>query len=96
MPEPTNETACLPEGFCVGAATAGDQTEGNNVNSDFWYLENMHPTMFVERSGDACDSYHRYEEDIAMLAGFGLKLLPLFDRVVTYRADEEPVLRRRT
>ncbi len=72
MPEPTNETRAFPKGFVWGAATAGHQIEGNNVNSDFWYLENMHPTMFVERSGDACDSYHRYEEDIAMLAGFGL------------------------
>lgn len=27
--------------------------------------------MYVERSGDACDSYHRYEEDIALLAGLG-------------------------
>ena len=24
--------------------------------------------MYVERSGDACDSYHRYEEDIVLLA----------------------------
>ena len=62
----------FPEGFVWGAATAGHQIEGNNVNSDFWFLENLTPTTFVERSGDACDSYHRYEEDIALLAGLGL------------------------
>jgi beta-glucosidase len=62
----------FPDGFVWGAATAGHQIEGNNVNSDFWFLENLEPTMFVERSGDACDSYHRYEEDIALLAGLGL------------------------
>jgi beta-glucosidase len=62
----------FPEGFVWGAATAGHQIEGNNVNSDFWFLENLTPTTFVERSGDACDSYHRYEEDVALLAGLGL------------------------
>ena len=28
--------------------------------------------MFSEPSGDACDHYHRYADDIKMLAGFGL------------------------
>ncbi len=62
----------FPKAFAWGAATAGHQIEGNNVNSDLWFMENVEPTMFVERSGDACDSYHRYEEDIAFLAGIGL------------------------
>ncbi|HEX4126100.1 MAG TPA: family 1 glycosylhydrolase [Acidimicrobiales bacterium] len=62
----------FPDGFVWGAATAGHQIEGNNVNSDFWFLENLEPTMFAERSGDACDSSHRYEEDIALLASLGL------------------------
>ncbi len=35
-------------------------------------LENIQPTQFVDRSGDACDSYHRYEEDIAVRASLGL------------------------
>jgi beta-glucosidase len=68
--EPKQRT--FPEGFVWGAATAGHQIEGNNVNSDFWFLENIQPTTFVERSGDACDSYHRFEEDIALLAQVGL------------------------
>ena len=42
------------------------------MNSNLWFLENLDPTFFVERSGDACDSYHRYREDIAFLAGIGL------------------------
>ena len=41
-----------------------------------WFLENLDPTIFVERSGDACDSYHRYPEDISLLAGLGFGLLP--------------------
>lgn len=58
--------------FLFGAATAGHQVEGNNTNSDIWFLENIKPTRFSARSGDACDSYHRYEEDIALLRSFGL------------------------
>jgi beta-glucosidase len=27
--------------------------------------------MFKERSGDACDSYHRYAEDFAIAGGLG-------------------------
>ena len=62
----------FPKGFLWGAATAAHQVEGNNVNSDLWVLENVKPTLFAERSGDACDHYHRYPEDIRILAGLGL------------------------
>jgi beta-glucosidase len=61
----------FPKNFHWGVATAAHQIEGNNTNSDFWFLENIQPTVFVERSGDTCDSYHRYEEDIALLARLG-------------------------
>ena len=62
----------VPSNFRWGASTAGHQIEGNNVNSDMWLLENVKPTIFKERSGDACDSYHRYEEDIALVRALGL------------------------
>ena len=61
----------FPEGFLWGAATAAYQVEGNNVNSDLWVLEHMKPTLFREPSGDACDHYHRYAEDIRLLASLG-------------------------
>ena len=61
----------FPKNFCWGVATAAHQIEGNNLNADYWLLENIEPTAFKERSGDACDSYHRYDEDIALLAGLG-------------------------
>jgi beta-glucosidase len=35
-------------------------------------LEHVKPTIFREPSGDACDHYHRYADDINMLAGLGL------------------------
>ncbi|WP_285041340.1 family 1 glycosylhydrolase [Plantibacter sp. LMC-P-059a] len=63
-------TTTFPDGFLWGAATAGHQIEGNNVNSDWWAREQSMPGM--ELSGDACDSYHRYREDIALLADAGL------------------------
>lgn len=60
----------FPDGFLWGAATAGHQIEGNNLNSDWWAREQQMPGM--ELSGDACDSYHRYREDIDLLADAGL------------------------
>ena len=60
----------FPDGFLWGAATAGHQVEGDNVNSDFWAQEERMPGM--DLSGDALDSYHRYAEDIRLLADAGL------------------------
>lgn len=60
----------FPDDFLWGASTAPHQIEGNNVNSDFWANEGRVPGM--ERSGDACDSYHRYREDMKLLADAGL------------------------
>lgn len=59
-------------GFLLGAATAAHQVEGNNVSSDCWALEHMKHTSFVEPSNDAVDHYHRYEEDIRLMAQAGL------------------------
>lgn len=64
-------TKPLPKGFLWGTATAAHQIEGNNTNSDFWLAENVKPTLFQEASLDACDSYHRYGEDIALAAKLG-------------------------
>jgi beta-glucosidase len=65
------EPSPFPKGFLWGAATAAHQVEGNNINSDLWVLEHLKPTIFAEPSGDACDHYHRYADDIKMLAGLG-------------------------
>lgn len=61
----------FPRGFLWGAATAAHQVEGNNINSDLWVLEHLKPTIFAEPSGDACDHYHLYRDDIKLLAGLG-------------------------
>lgn len=62
----------VPADFFLGASTAAHQVEGNNVHSDCWALENIPHTAYADRSGDAVDHYHRYEEDIRLLAGAGL------------------------
>lgn len=62
----------VPTGFLWGASTAGHQVEGGNVNADVWPLEWAPDSMFTEPSGDACDHYHRYGEDIALAADLGL------------------------
>ncbi|MGF0116981.1 family 1 glycosylhydrolase [Promicromonospora sp. Marseille-Q5078] len=65
----TPRTTAFPDAFLWGASTAPHQIEGGNVGSDFWANEGRVPGM--ERSGDACDSYHRYREDMELLAGAG-------------------------
>jgi len=62
----------FPKGFLWGAATAGHQVEGNDVNSDVWLLENLKPTIFAERAGDACDSFNRWPEDLDLVRSLGL------------------------
>lgn len=61
-----------PPAFLWGAATAGHQVEGNNVASDVWLLEQVKPTLFAEPSGDACDSLHRWPEDLDLVRSLGL------------------------
>lgn len=58
--------------FLWGVATAAHQIEGNNVNSDYWLLEHLKPTYFKEPSGDACDSFDRWPEDLALIRSSGL------------------------
>lgn len=62
----------FPEGFLWGAATAAHQVEGGNVANDWWVKEWTPGTPIAEPSGDAADAYHRYPEDLALLAGAGL------------------------
>ena len=62
----------FPKGFRWGASTAAHQIEGNNTNSDLWFMENIEPRTFKDRSGDADDSYHRWDQDVALLKALGL------------------------
>jgi beta-glucosidase len=66
------EVPVFPPDFLIGAASAAHQIEGSNVNADLWDAEWTRNSIFAEPSGDACDSYHRYGEDISLLADAGL------------------------
>ena len=61
----------FPDKFLWGCATAAYQVEGNNTNTDLWTMEYLPQSMFKEPSGDACDHYHLYAQDISMLADLG-------------------------
>lgn len=60
-----------PGQFLWGSAGAAYQIEGGNVASDLWVLEHVKPTIFRAPSGDACDSYNRIDEDLAIAASLG-------------------------
>ena len=62
----------FPDRFVWGTATAAHQIEGGNVNNDWWEFEHDPTSGCVEVSGDACDSFNRYPEDIALVASLGL------------------------
>ncbi|MFZ0530173.1 MAG: family 1 glycosylhydrolase [Propionicimonas sp.] len=62
----------FPEGFLWGVSSSGHQTEGGNVHSDTWFLENVTPTIFREPSGRACDGYRRWSSDLDLIADLGL------------------------
>ncbi len=62
----------FPEGFTWGVATAAHQIEGGNVNNDWWDWEHNPASGTLEPSGDACDSFHRWREDIGLVADMGL------------------------
>ena len=61
----------FPDGFVWGTATAAHQVEGGNWNNDWWMWEHNPESPCIEPSGDACDHFWRYPQDIAMLADLG-------------------------
>ncbi|HKV89498.1 MAG TPA: glycoside hydrolase family 1 protein [Candidatus Dormibacteraeota bacterium] len=58
----------FPAGFLWGTASAAHQVEGGNRNNDWWEFEQQ-PGRIAngDTSEVACDSYHRYHEDFALL-----------------------------
>jgi len=67
-----SEALTFPEEFVWGTATAAHQIEGGNVNNDWWAFEHDPDLGCAESSGDACDSFHRWREDVDLVADLGL------------------------
>jgi beta-glucosidase len=61
----------FPDNFLWGTATAAHQVEGGNWNNDWWVWEHTLGSGCAEPSGDACDHFWRYPQDIALLADLG-------------------------
>jgi beta-glucosidase len=68
----TQREVNFPASFSWGTSTSAYQIEGGGTNTDWWRFELADDTLAVEPSGDACDSWHRYEEDLDLLVTFGL------------------------
>jgi beta-glucosidase len=62
----------FPKGFLWGTASAAHQVEGDNRNCDWWEWEQTPGHVAGgDTSAVACDHYHRYREDIALLRDMG-------------------------
>jgi beta-glucosidase len=61
----------FPDGFTWGTATAAHQIEGGNWNNDWWQWEHTPGSACSEPSGDACDSWNRWRDDVALCAELG-------------------------
>lgn len=70
---------CFPDGFAWGAATAAYQIEGaaqeDGKGDSVWdMLCRKQGAIFQGQNGDvACDNYHRWPEDVALMQKIGLK-----------------------
>lgn len=62
----------FPAGFEWGSATAAHQIEGGNWNNDWWQWEHTPGSAATEPSGDACDSWNRWPDDVAFARELGL------------------------
>src|ERR671926_1337798 len=76
----------FPRGFLWGAATAAYQIEGNPTNTDWWRAEQARQLPYA--SGDACDSWRRWQDDVRLLQDLGLNAYRL--SVEWARIEPEP------
>jgi beta-glucosidase len=58
--------------FLWGAATAGHQVDGGNINSDWWAWEKEGHCEGAVCSGPAADHWNRYQEDLGLAHDMGL------------------------
>ncbi|MFC8731717.1 GH1 family beta-glucosidase [Luteimicrobium sp. NPDC057192] len=94
---PHDATVRMPDGFLWGAATAAYQIEGaahvDGRTDSIWDAFARVPGAVVD--GDdgevACDHYHRYADDVALMAGLGLGTYRFSTSWSRVRPDGGPV-----
>ena len=82
----SHEHEVFSRGFLWGVATAGHQNEGDNVDSDTWFLENVTPTVFQEPSGQGLQRLGAVGDRPRPRRRHGPQRLPLLGRVGARRA----------
>ena len=102
-PEPTTSTAGapavrhFPEGFLLGAAAAAYQIEGaaheDGRTDSIWDAFSRVPGAVINAdNGDvACDHYHRYRDDVALMRDLGLNAYRFSTSWARVRPDGGPV-----
>lgn len=61
----------FPHGFVWGSGISAHQCEGGNRFNDWWAFEEQGKVARGERSGVACDHYHRFAEDFRLASELG-------------------------
>jgi len=90
-------TQAFPDDFLFGVATAAYQIEGatheDGRTDSIWDAFARIPGAVVDgHNGDvACDHYHRYESDVAMMADLGLQTYRFSTSWSRFRPDGGPV-----
>ena len=69
----TGVSPAFPDGFRWGTATAAHQVDGGTWNNDWWAWEHNPRSPCAEASGDACDHWNRWPEDLRLLADLGFQ-----------------------
>lgn len=80
----------FPKNFLWGAASAAAQVEGawneDGRGPSIWDVLYPGHTKYNEGPLQACDHYHRYREDVALMKKMGLKSYRLFGQLVPHPA----------
>lgn len=59
-------SSSFPSSFLWGASTSSHQVEGQNTRNDWWSWEKRVQPI-SKQSGDACDQWNRWPEDVALI-----------------------------